>query len=207
MANFVTNIMSKIYYWIILSGYFYLGLFLGLGIFGFLPSLTTVVSLHLEADNQFQLIRFKDYWKQYKWNFKQAWGDSLFYSIAIALILWMIWFTSQFQGFIFLVSIVIQLGIFVILCLSLLAEAQLRQGIDSDFLNFKKLAFIQFFSFPKTTFSNLVYGFFIMMTLVTMPAIVFFFAVPIWVNLFTRLYQKSYVESGWIDESREYLPE
>lgn len=205
MANFVTNIISKIYYWIVLSGYFYLGLFLGLGIFGVLPSLTAVVSLHMEADNQFQMIRFKDYWREYKWNLKQSWGDSLFYSIAITLILWMIWFTSQFQGFIFLMSIVIQLGIFVILSFSLLAEAQLRQGIDSNFFNFKKLAFIQFFSFPKLTFTNLVYGFFVMMTLITMPAIVFFFAISIWVSLFTLMYQQTYIESGWIDEPREYL--
>lgn len=207
MAELVNNVFTKIYYWIVLSGLFYIGCMLGMGIFGLLPSLITIRSIHHQAKGNYQLIRFNHFWKEFKENLSRQWFQSAVYIVSILLILWGIWFTSQFKGIIFLVSLFIQAALCLILIHSLGAQAQLEQVIEASSLNLFKLSMIHFFITPKITILNLIFNFIGLVLMFLIPAVAWLFFIPIWINIFTPIYTNAFIERGWVNESENFISE
>lgn len=207
MAELVNNVFTKIYYWIVLSALFYMGCILGAGIFGALPSLITTLLIHRHAQGNYQLIRFNHFWSEYKVNLKETWLWSCMYIMSILLILWGIWFTSQFKGIIFLISLTIQATVSLILIQSLGAHAQLNQVIEASSLDLFKLSLIHFFITPKITLLNVVYNFIGLVLVFLMPALAFMFLIPIWLGIFTPLYNNVFIERGWVNEEENFVSE
>lgn len=207
MAELVNSVFIKIYYWVLLSGLFYIGCVLGIGIFGLLPSLITVLSIHRYAKGNYQLIRFKHFLNEFKVNLRENWLWSSLYFISILLVLWGIWFTSQFKGIIFLISLSIQAAFCLILIHSLGAHAQLKQVIEASSFDFFKLSLIHFFITPRITVLNLIFNLASLMLIFIMPAVAFLFLMPIWLNIFTPIYNKAFIERGWVNESESFISE
>ncbi|MDO4431704.1 MAG: hypothetical protein Q4B80_00180 [Aerococcaceae bacterium] len=199
MENMVNSAIHRMYYWLKLSTIFVMCVLAGAILFGAMAAITTVVDLHATANGNAQALSFSKSWQQFRNYLSKSYGSSLFYEGILLFLGWLLWFTSQFKGVMFLLALSVQVTFFIAVLLAFLAEARLRYYYSAGrFQDFVKLAFIQLATCPKANVGTLLYGGLSLVVLSQYPAVVFFFGVAVWENVFHTLYRDEWIARGLI---------
>lgn len=161
-----------VYYCFKLSMMFWLSLSLGL------CGLSTLMAIgHVKqiSQNQPSLLTWQSWKNCFFPILKSTWWQSWTYTIVLWFLVWLIWFTSQFMGIIFLIGIFIQASFFLIVLLTLIGHGLLTTYVESSPINYLKLAFMQVFIATKANAMILFYLVMCLMIGQYFPAIIFFF--------------------------------
>lgn len=190
METRLNDSIHRIYYMLKLNTFILLGIICGGCV---LSSLTVGVSLHQAAKNESSLLTLKNWWQLFLKELSITAFASWMYNLCCFVLLWAIWFTSQFIGIVFLMAWIIQVALFVFTILSLFAEAHLRTYVEGNWVQILKLAWIQVFMTPQANMSTLLIWIVIIIAGSQVPAVAFFWGFGVWISLMTSLYRKEWI--------------
>lgn len=193
MEEHINDFIHKIYYFLKLSLLVNLGWLLG---FCGLTALAAAVDTHQAAQNQEGQLSIRYWWQTYKAIFKVTWHLSWAYNLTSIFLLWLIWFTSQFKGLVFLMALFIQIAALGLVILTAVIHANLYPYIEASIKNQVSLAVSLAF---VTTIPNILffaYLVFIALVFRAMPALVVFLGSGLAIRIFHPLYLKYWRDLG-----------
>lgn len=179
--------VQRIYYIFKLNCMLVMGFLLGLcG----LSSLSAAVEAHQEAGGDTGLLSFRKWWKIFVRQLKATWLLSWAYNVAILVLLWLIWLTSQLVGIIFLMGLFIQVALLFLVFLTFLADGHLRAHIEASSYDHFKLALFQVFMAGRVNLLHGLYWLVLFLLFKSFPAIIAFWAGGMGLYVFHPLYLK-----------------
>lgn len=189
METHLNNAIHRTYYMLKLNIMVLIGIVCGGCV---LSSITAAITVHKEANHVSGLLHFRQWWKTFVQELKVTGCISWAYNVWFILILWALWFTSQFKGLIFLAAWLVQLAVLVLSFLAVLAEANLRQYYEGNAFEILKLSWIQLFMSPKANFATLLLWIVLSLLLIQAPAVVGFWGFGVWISFTSSLYAKEW---------------
>lgn len=170
----IETAFHKVYYLIKLSLYFWGLSFIGLLIFGVTPAMMASIEAHNQANWEYDEIKWKNLFANFKQQFKQGNQVFLIY-LTLALILgYNLYLSLQPKSLLFLMLDFILIFVLFLVILSFLINIAIVTTYDITVFNSIKLATIQFFTNTKECFL-LIFGL-VMIGLVTykFPGLILF---------------------------------